>query len=184
MSYKSNPVHEAADKVAELTGIPKLNRLAQANQRAYRTRRQILLPMLALAGSIAAFVAALYGIRFMGAIAPIFFVLAMLAQQFGPVRRRSSAMPYDECEQLLIWRSRSIGMGVAVGLAVIGLAGFNALALFEALGDMEATVPLHRLVFIGTAAMWLLTTTATALTTISASLMLPKDIEDETALEE
>jgi hypothetical protein len=179
MTYKADPVHEAADKIAELTGIPKLSRLAQANQRDYRPRRQILLPLIALAGSIAAFVAALCGIRFMGSIAPIFFVLAMLAQQFGPVRHRNSAMPYDECEQLLIWRSRSIGMGVALGLAVIGLAGFNALAMFEALGDIDTTVPVHRLAIIGTAAMWLLTTTAMTITTISASLMLPKDVGEE-----
>jgi hypothetical protein len=138
-----------------------------------------LLPIIALVGSIAAFFATLYGVRSMATLAPLFLVLALSAQRFGPVRRRNAAMPYDEYEKLLIWRSRSIGLGTALVVAIVGLAGLNALAMFEALGDLEATVPVHRLAIAGTSAMWLLVTTATALTTISASWLLPKDIEEE-----
>jgi hypothetical protein len=181
MTYKADPIHTALDKAAEITGVPKLNRKAQANQRAHRPRRQFLLPLIALAGSIAAFVATITGIRFMGALAPLFFVLAMLAQQFGPVRSRNAAMPYDECEQLLIWRSRSIGMGAALGLAIIGCAAFAVKNLFQ---DLVTNAPQHIPAGSAQAAMWLLTTTATALTTISASWLLPKDIGDEGEVED
>lgn len=172
MSYKGNPIHEAADKVAELTGIPSLGR--KAKRYPHHPRRQIVLPAIAVTGSITAFVTSLLGVQSMTALAPICFVMAILAQYFGPIRPRDQDKPYDECEQLLIWRSRSIGLGVALGLAVTGLAGFNALTLFEVLKDVEVNVPLYQVVLVAVAAMWLLITTATGLTTIAASLMLPK----------
>ncbi len=176
MTYEENPLHVLVDKVAELTGVPKLKRKAEENQSAHRARRQIILPAIAVGGSIIAFVATITGIRFMGALAPLFFVIAFVAQYFGPIRLSNSAMAYDECEQLLIWRSRSIGMGAALGLAIIG---FCVLALYDAFQDVPGQLPTGSAL----AAMWLLTTTATALTTISASWLLPKDIGDEDEVE-
>jgi hypothetical protein len=181
MTYEENPLHVLVDKVAELTGVPKLKRKAEENQSAHRPRRQILLPMIALAGAIVAFVATLVGVRFLGTLAPLFFVIAFVAQYFGPIRLRNAAMPYDECEQLLIWRSRSIGMGAALGLAIIGCAAFAVKNLFQ---DLVTNAPQHIPAGSALALMWLLTTTATSLMTISASVMLPKDIKNETALEE
>lgn len=172
MTYKSNPANQAADKIAEQTGVPRLKKMAGSDQRA---KRQIVLPGIAIAGSIIAFVATLYGMRVIGALGPLFFIIAMLAQYFGPIRLRDAARPYDECEQLLVWRSRSIGLGTGLAIAIIGC---SALSLNEALQDLH-DVPLQLPKSSAFAAMWLLATTATGLTTISASLVLPKDIEDE-----
>lgn len=169
MTYNTNPLHEAADKVAELTGVPKLMRKAEAKHPA---RRQIMLPAVAIAGSVIAFIATLYGVHAIGALSGLFFVLTIVAQQFGPVRPRNAAMPYDECEQLLIWRSRSVGMGAALGLAIIGC---STISLYDAFQDVPWQLPANSAL----AAMWLLVTTATGLTTISASLLLPKEIAEE-----
>jgi hypothetical protein len=169
MTHKADPIHKAADTVAEVTGIPRLVRDANAN---HKPRRQIILPTIAVLGSIIAFVATLYGVRIFGAIAPFFFITAMVAQQFGPIRLRNSNLPYDEWERLLIWRSRSIGLGTALAIAILGCA---AIALYDSLHDAPWRLPANSAL----AAMWLLTTTATALTTISASLILPKGLDDE-----
>ncbi len=172
MTYQADPIHEAADKIAELTGVPTLKRMAEANQNAHRARRQIVLPIIAIAGSVVAFVATLNGVRVLGALSALFFVLAMVAQHFGPIRLRNAAMPYDECEQLLIWRSRSFGMGVALGLTIIGC---SAISLYDAFQAVRWQLPSGSAL----AAMWLLTTVATGMTTISASMLLPKEIADE-----
>jgi hypothetical protein len=175
MSYKSDPIHEAADKAAEFTGIPSLARRADANQRAYRAKRQIVLPGIAIAGSVACSVATLTGFGVVGALGGLFFLIASAAQWFGPIRVRNANLPYDEWEQMLIWRSRSIGLGTALGLAIGGCSVLSIWAAFRDLGtDAAFSLPSKSAM----AAMWLLTTTAIGMTTISASLMLPKPLID------
>ncbi len=176
MSYKSNPVHEALDKVAELTGMPRLNRMMEAGLTAHRARRQIAIPVIAIAGSVIAFTGALYGHRLIGVFGAFFFLLATAAQYFGPIRVRNAIIPYDEREQLLIWRSRTIGLGTALVIAIVGCA---AIAISDALQDIQTGTSLQLPRTSAMAAMWLLANTATCMTTISASLMLPKQIVDD-----
>ena len=177
MTYKANPIHEAADKVAELTGIPRLIRHCETNQQSHIAKRQIVLPAVAIFGSIAAFVATLSGLSLIGVSAGLFFLLAFAAQYFGPIRPRNAMAPYDEREQLLIWRSRSIGLGTGLAIAIIGCA---VIAVFDAFQDLQPTASWRLPAHCAMAAMWMLVTTATGMTTISASLLLPKqNIDDE-----
>jgi ABC-type Fe3+-siderophore transport system permease subunit len=121
MTYKANPIHEAADKVAEVTGVPKMMRIAREYQKTHRARRQVILPAIALIGSILCFVAVLFGYRHMEILSLwLFLPLALVARFFGPIRWSTSAIAYDEYEQMLIWRARSIGMGAALWLAIPG----------------------------------------------------------------
>jgi hypothetical protein len=175
MTYKSNPVHEALDKAAELTGMPRLNRMMEAGLTAHRARRQIAIPAIAIAGSIIAFIGGLYGYRLIGVFGAFFFLLAGVTQYFGPIRARNVMITYDEREQILIWRSRAIGFGAGLTMAIIGCA---AIAIFDAFQDLQ-TEASWRLPTSAMAAMWLLVNTATGVTTISASIMLPKQILDE-----
>jgi hypothetical protein len=175
MSYEADPILAAADKAAEMTGVPKRKRMADANQKAYRPRRQILLPMIALAGSIAGFAATGLGYSLAGASGPLFFLIALFAQYFGPVRVRNAALPYDEREQVHIWRSRTIGMGAALAIAI---AGSGTVALFDAFLE-RSDAPLEMPPKLALATMWLLVTISISVTTISASLMLPKPLKDE-----
>jgi hypothetical protein len=175
MTYKADPIHKAADKVAEFTGVPRLARQADAKQHAYRSKRQIVLPVIAITGSAACFAATLAGLGVVGALGGLFFLMASAAQWFGPVRVRNANLPYDEWEQMLIWRSRSIGLGTALGLAIGGCSVLSIWAAFRDLGvDAAFSLPSKSAM----AAMWLLTTTAIGMTTISASLMLPKPLID------
>jgi hypothetical protein len=176
MTYKSNPVHEALDKVAELSGVPRLKRMMEANKTAHRARRQIVIPAIAITGSISAFIATFYGYALGGALGPIFFAFATAAQYFGPIRVRNAMIPYDEREQLLIWRSRTIGLGTALALAIVGCA---MVAIFDALQDIQTGSYWQLPRTSAMAAMWLLMNTATGMATISASLMLPKQIVDD-----
>jgi hypothetical protein len=175
MTYKADPIHEAADKAAEFTGIPSLARRADANQRAYRAKRQIVLPGIAIAGSVACFVATLTGFGVVGALGGLFFLIASAAQWFGPIRLRNANLPYDEWEQMLIWRSRSIGLGAALALAI---GGCSVLSIWSALADIGTDASVILPAKSAMAAMWLLITTAIGVTTISASLMLPKPLVD------
>ncbi len=172
---KRKSISELADKSVEWTGIPALHQSAEERRKNFRARRQIVLPVIAISLSVAAFVATLFGHRIAGAFAPFAFVLAMVAQQFGPIRLRNSAAPYDEYEQILIWKSRTVGMGVALAIAIIGCAAFSLIDAFGTLADRAWHIPMN----LAMAAMWLLTTLATGVTTISASLMLPKPLDDE-----
>jgi hypothetical protein len=179
MTFKGDPVHEAADKVAELTGVPRFGRWLKANHSPYQTRRQIILPAIAIVGSVTAFIATLFEVRSIGALAPLFFYLAYWARPFGPIRLRDAAMPYDEREQVLIWRSRSIGMATALGLALVGCAVTGFYDGFSALENIDVNVSLLRRSIIELTAVCLLATTAIGVTTISASLLLPKRVSDD-----
>jgi hypothetical protein len=172
MTLKHDAIAQALDHLAEKTGVPSFIRSAEERKCYKRARRQIVIPAIAIVGSIIAFVATLYGVRLAGSLSVLFFLLAMVAKQFGPIRLSNTMAPYDEREQLLIWRSRSIGMGVALGLSILGCFAYS---FYDAFHDESWRLPTNTAL----AATWLLATTGTALTTICASLLLPKQIADD-----
>jgi hypothetical protein len=181
MTYRGNLAHEAADKIAELTGWPRFIRWLTANYRQPHAKRQIVVPVVAIAGQVAVFIATLSGMRVFGGLGPLIFYLAFWASFFGPIRMRDSAMPYDERELVLIWRSRSIGLATALALALIGFAVRGFSDAFSILEHIDVKVDLLERIIIELQALLLVATTGMCVTTIIASVMLPKDTVDDDA---
>ncbi len=173
MTRKSIP--ELLDKSVEWTGIPALHQSAEERRKNFRARRQIILPIIAITVVTLAFGATLAGYKSIGAFAPLAYVLAMVAQYFGPIRVPQSAAPYDEFEQILIWKSRTLGLGVALAIAILGCVTFSLIDAFGKLTDEALEIPGN----LAMAAMWLLVTIAISVTTLSASLLLPRPLDDE-----
>ncbi len=189
MSYNGKRMHEAAERLTNALGISRLMREADERQIARQPKRQIVLPAVAIAGSAAFLVATLFGYAWAAALGGVFIYVALWAQQHGPIRLRDVRFPYDEREQIIIWRSRSIGLGVALCIPMLACLAFFFLVFYQsvntdepfAVRDVVAIETLEALLHqasVAIAVMWFMLTTAVGVTTITASLMLPNKLLD------
>lgn len=156
------------DRAARATGIPQLVEDSERRRAERRPRRQILIPLLTILLAAAIFIGALYRLPIASAgLVP--FLIASFARQNGPLPLSRLGETFDEREALLFWRSRARAYLSTTVLAIALLvAGIGATAF--------GFVPGFQLLY---AALWLLMTVATALPTLVASALLPRDVPDD-----
>jgi len=173
MTYKGDPIAEKLDKLAEMTGIPRLQqRFSTANPIRFR-----VLPLTLLA--IATVGLALQIVRPMGfgylvillAWSPTTLVFAL-----GPLGRRGNRT-WDERERAVARHGHFIGLIVAFGTAVLGALAFGLGKTGAMIGLWDIWTPRSGLDWLAIT-FFLLNLEANA-AVLAASAAIPEPLEDE-----
>ena len=173
MTYKGDPIAEKLDRLAEATGIPRLQqKYASANPVRFR-----VLPITLLALAAAGLVLQIVRPEGFG-----YFLIMMawsattLVFAFGPLGHRSNRR-WDEREVAVVRKGHFMGLLIAFGVAVLGTLAFG-------LGKIGAMIRLWDIWTPQSGLDWLAVTffllaREANVAVLAASAATPEPLEDE-----
>ena len=172
MPYKSDPLSEKLDKVAEATGMPQLSRRLN-NALPMRFR---LIPIVLLAVAVAGlWVQIAGGVLFGYIVVMLAWMFSLSLQHLSPLRH-SQRGPLDERERAVLRSGHFAGLIAALGVAVFGciVLGMGSIATMVRLGNFWTPTGVDWIAL----ALFLLAVESNV-AVLAASSAMPEPLDDE-----